>query len=169
VKRIAFRLAAVAAAMSAAVLGAACGGEASSDAPPAPPASTSAPASTSVEVTPSVPEPVPPSPPAEGAVVVELAPIGGGPAGEAQLSPSPGGASLVVIQAQDAEGFVPDIHPGSCLSLGGGPSYFLPPIQAGRSETVVAKAVQELLDGAHAIHLHAPAGDPVACAELPAA
>jgi hypothetical protein len=169
VKRTAFRLAAVTAVVSAAVLGAACGGEASSDVQPAPPASTSVAASTSVEVTPSVPEPVPPPPAAEGAVVVELAPIGDRPAGEAQLSPSPGGASLVVIQAPDAEGFVPDIHPGSCLSLGDGPSYFLPPIRAGRSETVVAKAVEELLDGAHASHLHAPAGDPVACAELPAA
>ena len=167
-KRTAFLLAAVTAVAGTAVLGAACGGEAASDAPPAPPASTSVAASTSVEVTPSVAEPVAPSPPAEGAVVVELAPIGGGPAGEAQLSPSPGGASLVVIQAQDAEGFVPDIHPGSCLSLGDGPSYFLPPVQAGRSETVVAKAVEELLDGGHAIHLHAPAGEPVACAELPA-
>jgi hypothetical protein len=169
VKRIAFRPTAVTTAVGAAVLGAACGGEASSDAPPAPPASTSAPVSTSVEVTPSVPAPVPPSPPAEGAVVVELAPIGGGPAGEAQLSPSPGGASLVVVQVQDAEGFTPDIHPGSCLSVGDGPSYYLPRIQAGRSETVVAKAVEELLDGAHAIHLHALTGDPVACAELPAA
>jgi hypothetical protein len=102
-------------------------------------------------------------------VVVDLAPLGGsGPAGEVRLSPVPGGASEIVVEVDGAEGYVPDVHPGSCLRLGsGGPSYDLSPIEAGRSETLVAAGLERLLDGAHAIHLHEPAGDPVACAELP--
>jgi hypothetical protein len=101
---------------------------------------------------------------AAGFVEVELSPIGAGaPAAIARLSTTPEGTTLIVVEAPDADGFVPDVHPGDCLRLGSGPSYFLPPVQRGRSEVAVAKTLEDLRDGAHAIHLHAESGEPVAC------
>ena len=67
-----------------------------------------------------------------------------------------------------ARGSTPDVHPGSAVcASGSGPSYYLSPVEAGRSETMLAAPLEKRLDGAHAVHLHAPAGEPVACAEVP--
>jgi hypothetical protein len=155
VNGIALLVAASAVGACATVLGTACGGdERSSEPTPAPPSTTAAPV-TSTSVT-------------TGEVVVDLAPLGGaGPAAEIRLSSVQGGASQIMVEIEDAETFVPDVHPGSCLRLGSGPSYFLPPVERGRSEALLAAPLEQLLDGAHAVHLHAPAGEPVACAELP--
>jgi hypothetical protein len=159
VKGIARLVTASAAAACATVLGTACGGDERSS-EPAPPTTTSPPVTSTPVTSTSV---------TTGEIVVDLAPLGGaGPAGEIRLSSMQGVASQIVVEIEDAEGYVPDVHPGSCLRLGSGPSYFLPPVQAGRSEALLAAPLEKLLDGAHAVHLHAPAGEPVACAELPA-
>src|SRR5262245_54993141 len=128
------------------MLGTACGGDERALEPASDPSlTTSVPVTSTGVVT--------------GGVVVDLAPLGGsGPAGEIRLSAVPGGASQIVVDVEGAEGYVPDVHPGSCLRLGsGGPSYDLSPIEAGRSETLVAAGLERLLDSAHAIHLHEPA------------
>ena len=114
VKGITLLVAASAVAACTTMLGTACGGdERSSEPAPAPPPTTSAPVTSTSAATEEI--------------VVDLAPLGGaGPAGEIRLSPVQGGASQIVVEIEDAEGFVPDVHPGSCLRLGSGPSYFLP-------------------------------------------
>jgi hypothetical protein len=155
VNGIALLVAASAFAACTTMVGTACGGDEPSSEPASGPAPTTSAPVTSTSV-------------ATDEIVVDLAPLGGaGPAGEIHLSPVPGGASQIVVEVEDAEGYVPDVHPGSCLRLGSGPSYYLSPVEAGRSETLVAAGLERLLDGAHAVHLHAPAGEPVACAELP--
>jgi hypothetical protein len=157
----------LAACAGSAILLAGCGGD-----PPA-----SEPETSSVPAAAPSTEPVAPAPSTTsssattvewGFAEVELSPIGAGaPAASAHLSSTPLGTTLIVVEAADAEGFVPDIHPGSCLTLGSGPSYYLPPVQGGRAENTVAAPIERLLDGAHAIHLHAESGEPVACGEIP--
>jgi hypothetical protein len=99
----------------------------------------------------------------------ELEPLAGlGPPGTATIE-AVGAATRVIVTASGADGFAVDIHQGTCASIDfSGFSAILDPVEAGSSDTTVQVQATELLARPHAVHLHAPGGEPVACGELAA-